>query len=120
MKFALWFKSLLPEGTEANQATLGAWAKVYEQLVAYDKRPPEQIAAVCKWARQDSFWTTNFLSPLKLRRRNDDGVKYFDVFLAKMEQAKHGNPSGSNSTPSRTTGTLNTDRADLYKDVGKV
>jgi hypothetical protein len=39
---------------------------------------------VCKWARADSFWAPRFLSPLKLGRRNQEGVTYFDGFSAQM------------------------------------
>ena len=46
--------------------------------------PPEAIAKVCKWARSDDFWRANFLTPLKLRDENKQGVKYFDVFMQKM------------------------------------
>lgn len=86
--FVDWFLILLnktggrmPVLTDSITAN---WAKIYEQMLDIDKRSPEEIKKVCIWAREDKFWCTNFLSPVKLRDRKD-GVQYFDIFLAKMK-----------------------------------
>lgn len=55
----------------------------FDKLIRIDKYTPEQIKKAIQWARNDNFWTTNFLSPVKLRGRDKTGVKYIDVFLAK-------------------------------------
>lgn len=84
-KFSLWFKSLLPEDHKLTGDWEHNWAKVYEDMLRLDKRSKDEIKAVCQWARTDSFWRANFLSPLKLRDKNREGVQYFDVFKAKMD-----------------------------------
>jgi hypothetical protein len=62
-----------------------SFAECYDKLVRLDKRSPEEIRAVCQWARTDSFWRSNFMSPSKLRDRKD-GIQWFDVFTEKMKQ----------------------------------
>ena len=63
-----------------------SFAESHDDLVRLDNRTPEQICEVSQWARTDSFWQTNFMSPSKLRKRNSDGITYFDVFTEKMKQ----------------------------------
>ena len=64
------------------------WGRAFDALVRIDKRDPEEIWRVAKWARADSFWASRFLSPLKLRKRNQEGVTYFDAFSAQMNGNK--------------------------------
>ncbi len=49
-----------------------------------DGKTKAEIARVCRWAREDSFWGGNFLSPVKLRKKNKDSIPYFDVFSHRM------------------------------------
>jgi hypothetical protein len=57
----------------------------------------DDIKTAIAWARGDPFWTTNFLSPGKLIKKNKDGVRYIDTFLAKslngqnLQNGKNGN-----------------------------
>jgi hypothetical protein len=60
------------------------WGKAFDDLVRLDQRDPSEIREVARWARRDSFWSSHFLSPLKLRDRNRDGVQYFDAFSERM------------------------------------
>jgi hypothetical protein len=60
------------------------WAKVFDDMMRIDSRTPEQIHTVCKWARNDPFWSRNFMSPTKLREKKNE-VQYFDAFLVKMK-----------------------------------
>lgn len=83
--FAEWFKSLLPATVRLAPTWRAKWAKLYDDLMKLDSRAPEQIAAVCKWARAHEFWQANFLSPIKLRERDRSGAMYFDRFLAAMD-----------------------------------
>ena len=85
--FAQWFRSQLPANVKPGDGWETTWAKCYDDMVRLDKRTPEEIAAVCKAARADAFWTQQFLSPLKLRKRDDAGVMYFDKF-AQLTTAK--------------------------------
>lgn len=86
--FVNWFISLLPDGQTFTQPNLDQWADTYDKLKRIDSRTKDEIKTVCLWARNDDFWKSNFLSPVKLRRTNGDGVKYFDVFKAKMTDTK--------------------------------
>jgi len=80
MSFAKWFKSLLPEKTRTNTNDLRNWAECYDEMITKDKRTPKEISEICKWAREDRIWEAHFMSPLKLRKRNNDKVLYYEVF----------------------------------------
>lgn len=85
IQFAHWFKATLPASMNLTGNWQESFAKAHDDLVRLDKKSPEQIRNVCQWARTDSFWQTNFMSPAKLRKRNGDGVTYFDSFSEKMK-----------------------------------
>lgn len=51
-------------------------------LKSYSK---EDIVKAIKWAKNDSFWNSNFLSVSKLLTKDKSDVKYIDVFLAKSK-----------------------------------
>lgn len=87
IQFAQWFKSTLPASMHLTGNWQESFAKAHDELVKLDKRSPEEIRQVCQWARTDPFWQTNFMSPAKLRKRNGDGITYFDCFAAKMKPA---------------------------------
>lgn len=83
--FAKWFATTLDE-TERPQASMyPKWAKCYDDLLRLDGRTKGEVVAVCKWARGHHFWRKNFLSPLKLRKLNDEGTPYFTVFTTNMK-----------------------------------
>jgi hypothetical protein len=92
-KFADWFRGLLPPDRDTTDSDLRAWAKTYDELVTIDKREKAEIKAVVLWARQDSFWKSNFLSATKLRHKDKTGTKYYDVFLNKMKAEHDANTS---------------------------
>ena len=47
------------------------------------KYSKDEILKAIFWARKDDFWKPNFCSPMKLEKKNKEGVTYIDVFLAK-------------------------------------
>jgi hypothetical protein len=49
----------------------------------------QDIELIVKWIRSDPFWQPNFLSILKLKRTNPDGVQYWKYFVQKIT-AQHG------------------------------
>ena len=49
-----------------------------ERIDGYDLR---KVYEVCRQLRQDSFWSENFLSVLKLRNSDKNGVRYVDRFM---------------------------------------
>ncbi len=77
-----WF----PEKTRPKtKAQVEKWLDTIDKLTRLDKYTFTEIAFIIKWARQDDFWSTNFLSILKLRKTNKEGVKYIDVFSEKCK-----------------------------------
>lgn len=86
-RFVDWFVKLLVEtgapDPKLTPSIRESWADCYDKLLRLDGRTKDEVKEVCRWARNDSFWRGNFMSPMKLRDKKD-GVKYFDVFLNKM------------------------------------
>jgi uncharacterized protein YdaU (DUF1376 family) len=60
------------------------WYDTLDKLIRIDGYSPEHIHDVIKRARMDDFWRQNFLSILKLRKKNKDGIPYFTVFEKKL------------------------------------
>lgn len=60
------------------------WYDTLDKLIRIDGYTPEHIHDVIKRARMDDFWRTNFLSVLKLRKKNKEGIMYFTVFEKKL------------------------------------
>ena len=93
--FAHWFRDTLPEKTNMPDRWEKSFAQTYDDLVRLDGRDGAEIRRVCQWARNDSFWSSNFQSPAKLRKRNKDGIQYYDVFLEKAHQVKRAVQKGT-------------------------
>lgn len=62
------------------------WVKQIDDLWRLDNYHPRKVFLICKKARQDEFWQNQFLTILKLRRRNKEGIKYIDLFNHKFAQ----------------------------------
>ena len=75
-------KDLFDEKYLENNTTKVMFDKL---LKTYSK---DEILKATFWARNDDFWKTNFCSPLKLEKKNKEGVIYIDVFLAKAGNYK--------------------------------
>ena len=60
-----------------KQPELQRWAKHVDLMIRIDKRDPDDIAKVVKWAQSNDFWKKNLLSTEKLR-------KQFDTIQAQM------------------------------------
>lgn len=56
------------------------WLDTIEKLNRIDGIPFEKIVEITKAARQDDFWSKNFLSLPKLRKKDKNGVPYVVVF----------------------------------------
>jgi hypothetical protein len=95
VNFARWFRDTLPEKTNMPDKWEKSFAQTYDDLVRLDGRNDAEIKRVCQWARNDSFWCSNFQSPAKLRKRNKDGIQYYDVFLEKAHQVKRSVQKGT-------------------------
>lgn len=90
IEFAKWFKSTLPETINLKSDWQDTFAKAHDDLVRLDHRSPEEIRRVSQWARSDGFWKVQFMSPAKLRKRNGDGITYYDLFSERMKQPTRG------------------------------
>ncbi len=75
-------KDLFDEKYLENNTTKIMFDKL---LKTYSK---DEILKATFWARNDDFWKPNFCSPLKLEKKNKEGVLYIDVFLAKAGNYK--------------------------------
>ena len=92
-RFVDWFVELLQKTgappVKLTDSVRRSWADTYDKLIRLDGRTKEQVKIVCRWAREDTFWRKNFLSPAKLREKSG-GVQQFDRFLAKMQDGGTG------------------------------
>jgi uncharacterized protein YdaU (DUF1376 family) len=60
------------------------WCDTLDKLMRIDGHQPEYIKAIIAHTRADNFWKTNFLSVLKLRKKNSEQIMYFTVFEKKI------------------------------------
>ncbi len=74
-----------------------AWIKCIADLIK-DGYSIQEINRAIIFGREDIFWKSNFLSLLKLRRKDKEGVKYIDRFLLAYEKG-----NGSISKPGAGT-----------------
>jgi len=79
----LKLKPLFPDLINTNY---DKWKDTLRLLIDNDKKQSDEIEKVVKWARNDQFWSKQFLSLVKLRNKNKDGIMYYDVF---NEQSKN-------------------------------
>jgi len=64
------------------------WKDELRKLNELDKIPFSKIIEVIEWGRNDTFWSSNFLTLNRLRKKNKEGIKYVVVFSEKMKTAK--------------------------------
>jgi hypothetical protein len=61
------------------------WLDEIDRLNRIDKLEFKKIIEIVKWARSDNFWKNQFLSIMKLRKNNRDGIKYYKFFIIQMD-----------------------------------
>lgn len=107
IQFANWFKSSLPQDQQdgLTKNWLKNYCEAYDAMINLDKRTPEQIREICKWARTDLFWKQQIRTPGKLRERDKQGTKYFEVITERMKQPTNGHqkPTATVNTGGRTS-----------------
>jgi len=92
MNFAKYFQKCLKEiNPNQKEPNYEAWANDVRLLNEVDKRDGQLINSVWEWARKDSFWQSNLLSPSKFR-------KQFDALVIKLNQVNGKSENNSNST----------------------
>jgi len=76
------FVRLFPERYRPKTpATIEKWKLCLDRIERIDGYDLRQVYEVCRQLRQDSFWAENFLSVLKLRNSDKNGVRYIDRFM---------------------------------------
>lgn len=66
------------------------WVKEIDKLNRIDGNSFEDIVNVVRWGRNHSFWGNQFFTIMKLRKANDEGIKFFDRFMKQMSEKKKG------------------------------
>ena len=64
------------------------WLECLEKIQRIDGYDLRELYQVVKRLREDQFWQTNFLSLLKLRNRDKNGILYVDRFMAMKSNEK--------------------------------
>ena len=78
-------KNLFPINTQPKTKTeIDNWLSCLDKLERLDGYSTRKVYYVCKKVRSDDFWKDNFLSILKLRKKNNQGIKYIDMFAVKF------------------------------------
>lgn len=67
-----------------NKGIADQWVKCIDKLNRVDGLSFQDIELIVKFIRSDPFWQPNFLSILKLKRTNPDGVQYWKYFVQKI------------------------------------
>lgn len=81
-----FFISTLPERLQPKRESVkNLWLDVLDKCIRINHYNPDQIKLIIEVFRNDSFWRKNFLSPVKLRNKNKDGISYIDYFWARIE-----------------------------------
>ena len=67
------------------------WMDIIDKLNRIDGVPFSDIIAITSWARNNEFWSSNFLSLAKLRSTDKQGIKYIIIFNEKMQNENRQN-----------------------------
>ena len=79
-----YFVELFPEKNRPKTKTnINRWLDILDKIHRIDKYDLREVYLRCKELRNDPFWETNFLSLVKLRNYNRDGIRYIDYFMYK-------------------------------------
>lgn len=66
---------------------LQKWSSEFEKLMRLDKVKSEDIETLIDWIFQDgNFWNDKVQTPAKFRKRDKEGVKYFNKIFKQMEK----------------------------------
>ncbi|HDR7790330.1 TPA: hypothetical protein QCY15_004883 [Bacillus paranthracis] len=80
----LLFELMLLNNPSAKEPNLEKWANDFRLMRERDNRTDEAIKYLINWTQKDDFWSTNILSPAKLR-------KQFDALIVKIKKEKAKN-----------------------------
>jgi len=86
INFSLWFKSnILSDNLNPSTKQLQNWVSDYITLVDKKNKSSKMIADVCKWAKNNEFWSKQLNSASKLLRKDKDKYLYIDILSSKMK-----------------------------------
>lgn len=72
LRLASWmYETLLSQNPSHKKPNTQKWANSIRLMREVEKRTWQEIADVWQWARGDEFWSSNILSPDKLRKQFD-------------------------------------------------
>ena len=73
-----------PQTRPKTRSEINSWLDCIDKLDRLDGYSPRKVYYITSKVRSDEFWRDNFLSILKLRKKNKDGIKYINLFEAKF------------------------------------
>lgn len=82
MKAFPFFVDLFPDQYKPKtKSQINRWLDCLDKIVRIDKYTLKEVYIVSKDLRNDQFWQKNFLSILKFRNTDKNGIKYIDRFM---------------------------------------
>ena len=69
----------------SNDKQKNTWLNELDKLIRLDGLTIADIYNIVKFARSDDFWSNNFLSIAKLRKKNREDIPYWKVFKQKSD-----------------------------------
>ena len=90
MKSAMLFNELRMIDEKMSINDMEKWTIELYKLVKIDKESWNEIERVIRWVLNDDFWKTVVHSPLKFRRKDKEGIRYWDKFKQLSKQNSKG------------------------------
>lgn len=89
IRFSKWYlDNLAPESITISDKSLEEWAYQWYLLRSTDKRSNvKEMCDAIKWAREDKFWSSHLITPMKLRTKDKNGVMFIDRFIIEMQKS---------------------------------
>ena len=90
---------LFPEDFKPkNKTQIYSWKDEIDKMIRIDERDKKELCEVVRFARGDDFWQSKFLTIKKLRNKDKNGIKYYDVFNQLRIAPKKTNNNGTKET----------------------
>ena len=88
-----------------DKAKFNDWVDPIQMLIETDGKTIEEIREVYKFIKEDDFWSMQIRSTAKLRKKDKNGEKYFDILLyqARNGKARKGKTGNRNSIKNEET-----------------
>jgi len=96
-KFYAAVKTLFPE--IKDEKAIQKQAAVLDEIERHDRMPLEGLLPILKWAKQDEFWKSVFLSCGKLRCKNDGVTMKWQSIKAAYDRERSKESDDSSTEP---------------------